>query len=194
MYRHYNQRFERHVAIIHPGEYLATQDDIVISTVLGSCVAVALHDPTTRTSGMNHFMLPGELDTRDFYADESGRYGMFAMELLINDMLKAGARKDRLVAKVFGGGHVLSTSAGNIPDSNIAFAMEFLETERIPVESSNVGGTEARKIFLFVTSNRVLLKRFGGQKAAPVEREETRYLTRIKKRDTKPADDGVTFF
>ena len=194
MYRHYNRRFEREVAIIHPGEYLATREDIVISTVLGSCIAVALHDATAGLGGLNHFMLPGELHSSDFYREDSARYGMYAMELLINDMLKAGAKKDRLIAKVFGGGHVLNTTQGNIPDSNIAFAMEFLATEKITIESSNVGGTDARKIFFFVRDARVLLKRFGGQKIAPVEREEKAYLSRISRpQPQRPAPD-VTIF
>lgn len=195
MYRHFNRRFERDVAIIHPGEYFATTEDIVISTVLGSCVAVALHDPVLKLGGLNHFMLPGELRDSNFYADESGRYGMYAMELLINEMMKAGAQKRRLVAKVFGGGHVLNTAQANIPDSNIKFALEFLETEGIPIASQNVGGTDARKIFFFVTSARVLLKRFGGQKAAPVEREEEAYLDRLSRtRKTATPDTNVTFF
>lgn len=194
MYKHFNTRFDREVAIIHPGEYLATGEDIVISTVLGSCIAVALHDGAAGLGGLNHFMLPGELHSNNFFAEESGRYGMYAMELLINDLLKAGARKNRLVAKVFGGGHVLSTSAGNIPDSNITFAMEFLETERIPIASNDVGGTEARKIFFFVKTARVLLKRFGGQKAAPVQREETAYLSRIANRQRRKPEPDVTIF
>jgi chemotaxis protein CheD len=194
MYTHYNGRFERDVTILHPGEYLATAEDIIISTVLGSCVAVALHDASTGIGGLNHFMLPGELHSRQFYAEESGRYGMYAMELLINEMLKQGARRERITAKVFGGGHVLSGGAANIPDSNITFAMEFLETERIPVVSSDVGGTDARKVLFFVSTARVLLKRFGGQKTAPVQREERAYLSRISSRKQAPKDSDVTFF
>lgn len=194
MYTHYNARFGRNITIIHPGEYLATREDIIISTVLGSCIAVALHDPSTGMGGLNHFMLPGELHSRQFFAEESGRYGMYAMELLINDMLKNGARRDKLTAKVFGGGHVLSGGTGNIPDSNITFAMEFLETERIPIISSDVGGTDARKVLFFVSTARVLMKRFGGQKAAPVEREEQAYLSRISSRKQTKKDSDVTFF
>lgn len=194
MYTHYNGRFERNVTILHPGEYYATGEDIIISTVLGSCIAVALYDPTTEMGGLNHFMLPGELHSRQFFAEESGRYGMYAMELLINAMLKNGARRDKLTAKVFGGGHVLSGGAGNIPESNITFAMEFLETERIPVISSDVGGTDARKVLFFASTARVLLKRFGGQKAAPVQREERAYLSRISSQKKAKKDTDVTYF
>lgn len=119
---------------------------------------------------------------------------MFAMELLINSILKQGGDKRRLKAKVFGGGHVLDTSQGNIPDSNIEFALTFLETEQIPIVASNVGGTQARKVLFFPESSRVLLKRFGGKTILPVEREEEAYLSRIqrKRRDEKTPD--VTFF
>lgn len=195
MHRHFDRKFDRDVAVIHPGEYLATDEDIIISTVLGSCIAVALYDPTRHIGGLNHFMLPGELHNQNVLLDDSGRYGMFAMELLINDLLKQGSNKRNLIAKVFGGGHVLNTAVGKIPEGNITFAMEFLETENIPIASSDVGGTDARKIFFFVKTSRVLLKRFGGQKAAPIEREEKAYLSRIKKpvQPAAPADD-VTFF
>lgn len=193
MYSHYDRRFERQVSIIHPGEYFSSDEDIIISTILGSCIAVAMYDPNLHLGGLNHFMLPGELHGRAFYQEESGRYGMFAMELLINDLIKKGARRDKLVAKVFGGGHVLSsTTSGSIPDSNIRFALDFLETERITIVSQDVGGTEARKVMFFPRTARVLLKRFGGKYIKPVEREETAYLARIRKKKQETPD--VTLF
>jgi chemotaxis protein CheD len=194
MHRHFDRKFDRDVAVIHPGEYLATNEDIIISTVLGSCVAVALYDPTRHRGGLNHFMLPGEVHNQNVLLDESGRYGMFAMELLINELLKQGSQKRNLIAKVFGGGHVLNTAVGRIPEGNIRFAMEFLDTENIPIASSDVGGTDARKIFFFVRTSRVLLKRFGGQKAAPIQREERAYLSRIKKPQQPTPSDDVTIF
>ena len=191
MYHHYNRTYERDVTILHPGEYYATRDRIIISTVLGSCVAVAMYDPIERIGGLNHFMLPGELRSHDYFTEESGRYGMYAMELLINSIFKQGGDKRRIKAKVFGGGQVLDAGSGNIPDSNIKFAFEFLETEQIPIVSSNVGGNRARKVLFFPDSSRVLLKRFGGKTATPIEREEEAYLSRIRRR---PAAQDVTFF
>lgn len=195
MYTHYDSRFERQVSIIHPGEYFSSDEDIIISTILGSCIAVALYDPEHRQGGLNHFMLPGELHGRQFFLEESGRYGMFAMELLINDLLKKGARRSSLTAKVFGGGHVLhTTSSGSIPDSNIRFALDFLETEKIPIVGQDVGGTQARKVLFFPRTSQILLKRFGGKSIAPVEREEEAYLARIRRKNReKPAAD-VTLF
>ncbi len=191
--RHHNQRFQKDVAVLHPGEYFSTDEDIIISTVLGSCIAVALYDPVVNLGGLNHFMLPGELHSRRFFAEESGRYGMFAMELLINDMLKAGARKNRLVAKVFGGGHVLDNTSGRIPESNILFARDFLETEAIPILSHDVGGTSARKILFFAATARVLVKRFAGRSAVSVEREEQKYFSKIKKRKTNDPNEPLFF-
>lgn len=195
MYTHFDRRFNRMMSIIHPGEFYSSNEKIIISTILGSCVAVALFDPVTRRSGLNHFMLPGSFQSKNLFQEESGRYGMYAMELLINDMLKQGARRDRLQAKVFGGGHVLhQTSTGSIPESNVRFALAFLETEQIPILTQDLGGTEARKILLFPENFRVLLKRFGGQKTKPVEREEEAYLTRIQARKKKTEEPDVTFF
>jgi len=195
VYRHYSNKFEREIVIIHPGEYFASKDDLIISTVLGSCVAVAFYDRSSGIGGLNHFMLAGDNNSGSIMS-ETGRYGMHAMELVINAMLKLGARRNSLRAKVFGGAHVLRTSPdgeATIPRSNVAFAMNYLETENIEIESSDVGGTTGRKILFFPASTRVLLKRITGTLITDVEREEKQYLEQIKK-PKKPAGDEVTLF
>ncbi len=195
MNRHFDRKFGRPVAVIHPGEYLATDKDIIICTVLGSCVAVALFDPLHRRGGLNHFMLPGEVDRRNLFVDDSGRYGMYAMEVLINELMKRGSNKENLVAKVFGGAHMLPTAKGNIPESNITFAFEYLETENIPIATSDVGGNDARKIYFFPTTSRILLKRFGGHFATPVEKDEEEYLRALKKPNQRQKQDkDITLF
>jgi len=196
VYQHYNGKFGKQVYIIHPGEYYASADSILISTVLGSCVAVALYDPYTHLGGLNHFMLPGSLDNKSFMMSETGKYGMFAMELLINELIKRGARKERLRAKVFGGGHVLQNEVGRdggVPRSNITFAFEYLDTERIPIETSDVGGTVGRKIFLDPQTFRVMLKRITGRLIVDVEKEEEEYLESLRRTRKKPKGD-VTLF
>lgn len=196
MYRHFNNRFAKEVAFLHPGEYFATGDDILISTVLGSCIAVALHDRRNAIGGLNHFMLPGSVGRNgNVVASETGKYGMYAMELLINQMMKMGTRRSDLVAKVFGGGHVLRSSVpggGTVPQSNIKFAFEYLALEKIPVESSDVGGTVARKVFLFPRTFRVLMKRVTGNLIVDVEREEEQYLEKIQRESKKSGE--VTLF
>jgi chemotaxis protein CheD len=196
MYRHFNTHFQSDVTTIHPGEYHASAEDGIIATVLGSCVAVALYDPVHRFGGLNHFMLPGHLKDRErYYLTNAGKYGMFAMELLINEMLKMGTRRKDLIAKVFGGASVLNrqgTFSSTIPEDNIRFAQSFLETEGIPVVAQDVGGRIARKIFYFPTTSRVLLKRISGTLIRPVEQQEEQYLETIRE---KAEDQGaVTFF
>jgi chemotaxis protein CheD len=195
MYDHRFSPFSQPVTIIHPGEYLATEDDIIIATVLGSCISVALRDEDRRVGGLNHFMLPGESYSRTHFESQSAKYGMYAMELLINDLLKLGCRKNRLRAKVFGGASVLGSGAGRInkvPVSNIEFAFDFLKAEGIPVDKSDTGGHSPRKILFFVRDGKVLLKRITGTLAAAVNMEEKDYLERIKQREAQMGD--VTLF
>lgn len=199
MYRHFDSRYQKEILIIHPGEYHTTNADVIISTVLGSCVSVALHDPAASVGGLNHFMLTGSTQLNsNILMEENARYGIFAMEILVNEILKLGAKRSSLIAKVFGGGHVLhGPTTNNIPDANIKFALEYLELERIPITSHDVGGTEARKILFFPRTARVLLKRFAGSSAKPVEREEMSYLERLRREREKKAAAAaadVTFF
>jgi chemotaxis protein CheD len=198
MYTHFNARLNSIVSTIHPGEYYATKDDIIIGTVLGSCIAVALYDGKNRFGGLNHFMLPGTLNPENFYISNSGKYGMYAMELLINSMIKLGSRKQDLTAKVFGGGSVLHKSTGfsnRIPENNIEFAFSYLKTEAIPVKSSDVGGVQARKIFFYPKTSKILLKRIGGKLITVVEKEEQVYYRKVKEEvEKKLKSDTITFF
>jgi chemotaxis protein CheD len=182
LFRHSISQFEQELITIHPGEFFATKDDTIISTVLGSCIAVGLFDAQARAGGLNHFMLPEESGKIDLIRSPNAKYGMYAMELLINDLMKLGAKKSSLSAKVFGGGSVLHFSGGSgskIPANNIDFAFEYLRKEGIPVIASDVGGLEPRKIFFFAQSGKVLLKRIAGTVADLAEREEERYLSDI---------------
>ena len=191
MFHHRVTQFEQEVVTIHPGEYYSTGEDTIISTVLGSCVAVAIFDPAKAVGGLNHFMLPGELASgkpaaEELAANPNAKYGMFAMELLINDLMKMGLSKSSMRAKVFGGGAVLRFTDGStssIPVSNVEFAFEYLREERIPVLASDVGGHDPRKIFFYARTGKVLLKRIAGNLAELVEREEERYLSSIRGRE-----------
>lgn len=135
----------RRIAIVQ-GEY-AVEDkpDTMITTLLGSCVAVCLYDPVAHIGGMNHFLL-GEPDpNHQVRAEDMHRYGVHAMELLINDMMRRGAVRDRLRAHVYGGGKIIA-ALGNIGEANSDFALRFLRTEGIPVGRSETGGTWPRKV------------------------------------------------
>ncbi len=181
MFKHKLSHFEQDIITIHPGEYYISDVDVVIATVLGSCISVSLWDQKLKQGGINHFMLPGDLDNPDVVLSHNAKYGMFAMELLYNELFKKHSRKQDIVAKVFGGASVLRLANGSsrIPKANIDFAMAYLETERIPVVANDTGGILPRKIFFFAKTGKVLLKRISGTMASTVEREEEAYLDKI---------------
>ncbi len=128
---------------------------MVIMTVLGSCIAACLWDSRARVGGMNHFMLPdGDL------ADASGRYGSYAMELLINEMLKLGARRETMQAKIFGGAQVMANfTTMNVGERNTNFVLNYLQTERIPIVSDDVLDIYPRKVVFFPITGKAMVKR-----------------------------------
>jgi chemotaxis protein CheD len=152
----YDAHFKTEAVKILPGEYFVYNEDVLIMTTLGSCIAACLWDRNARVGGMNHFMLP---DAGEGGAD-SGRYGSYAMELLINEMMKKGASRMTLEAKVFGGGAVISgMSSINVGERNTAFVMDYLKTERIPVVSKDVLEIYPRKVCFFPASGKAMVKR-----------------------------------
>ncbi len=168
-----------HAVKILPGEYYVTNRDMLIVTVLGSCVAACIRDPLFNVAGMNHFMLP-EGPADGGIASASARYGSFAMELLINQLLKLGARRNALEAKVFGGGNVLrALSAGNVAERNAQFVIAYLETEKIPVVARDLGGTQPRKVYQFVKDGRVRVKRLGTLANDTIFERERDYRSRL---------------
>ncbi len=188
MYRFYSQKFKKTVIMLMPGEYFATQNGEVLYTVVGSCIAACIYDKERKVAGMNHFLLPGMVRPDEMLSCELGRYGMFAMELLIGELIKLGARREGLQAKLFGGGNVLKfrSSDGNITGSNIRFAKKFLELEGIPTVKESLGGNGGRKILFFSDSDRVLLKRFDIQREPRFFQDEQAYKKRIfQKRSEK---------
>ena len=135
------------------GEHAVSGDpDTVLTTVLGSCVAACLHDPVRGVGGMNHFLLADGGDG-EIVADEAMRYGAYAMEILINDLMKRGARRERLEAKLFGGAKMIET-LHDVGSSNAAFAQRFLEDEGIPIVSASLGGRRARRVEFWPASGR----------------------------------------
>ncbi|NOZ56747.1 MAG: chemoreceptor glutamine deamidase CheD [Calditrichaeota bacterium] len=185
MQRRHNEHFKRDVVDIVAGEYYVSRDAEIVTTLLGSCVATCLFDPEVGVGGMNHFMLPGQLQPGPIFASEAGRYGMFAMERLINELLKMGARREKLVAKVFGGANLLGgqNDASRVPEQNVLFTLEYLQLENIPVLISDVGGTVGRRIYMFTDSGRVLLKRLGGKPVRTVARREVAYQKNLRERE-----------
>ena len=194
MFRHSISQFEQELITLHPGEYFATREDTILATVLGSCVAVGLFDAEAGAGGLNHFMLPGDFRQNGMARSPNAKYGMYAMELLINELFKLGARRPSLKAKVFGGGAVLGFEGGGgsrIPGDNIEFAFEYLAKEGIPVLASDVGGKAPRKIFFFARTGKVLLKKMAGAIGAIARKDDERYLCELKSR---PLEGPITLF
>lgn len=190
---YFDRSLRCHAAKVMPGEYLVTGDEIALCTLLGSCVSACIRDPLRRIGGMNHFLLPGD-PGEPLAADGDcapGRYGVFAMELLINALLKRGARRESLEAKVFGGGQVMrSVSAVGVGARNAEFVASFLRAEGIPLLSSDLHGECARQVVFFPLSGRVLCRQL--QRVRPaVLADEDRYRAALAMR---PPAGEVEFF
>lgn len=148
-------RFQYDAVKVLPGEYFVSSVDLMIMTVLGSCIAACIWDGRVRAGGMNHFMLP-EGDG----LEGGGRYGSYAMELLINKLLKSGARRENMQAKIFGGAQVMAGfTSMNVGERNTRFVLDYLATERIPVVSQDVLDIHPRKVCFFPVTGKALVKR-----------------------------------
>lgn len=170
-----------------PSDYVVTDRPVAIVTLLGSCVAACLYDTGLAVGGMNHFMLPDSGDA----GDVSARYGANAMELLINGLLKRGARRSRLQAKVFGGGNVLRGFQDPIGTRNAEFVLDYLDAEQIPLVAQDLGDIFPRKVCFFAQSGRTLVRRLPAtreREVADVERDYRSRLTGV------PTSGGVELF
>lgn len=180
---------------IHIGEYYASREPAVISTVLGPCVAVCLYDKTTKTGGMNHILMPGDgRNSAGKPGKMESRYAMNAMELLINRMMHLGADRYSLSAKIFGGASILSAIS---PDfsmgmKNVESVVNFLITENIPIKNYNFGGNDSRRIYYHTDTDIVLLKRI---KAKEVFKEFADLKTRSTEIEQKiRKTSGIIYF
>jgi len=154
---YYDRNFDIQAAKILPGEYYVTGRDMLIVTVLGSCVSACIRDPINKIGGMNHFMLPEHGGDPDSPLSTSARYGAYAMEVLINNLLKMGAYRPHLEAKVFGAGRVLR-GVTDVGKRNAHFAMDYLQRENIRIISRDVGDIYPRKVYFFPHTGKVLVK------------------------------------
>ncbi|OLP42833.1 chemoreceptor glutamine deamidase CheD [Rhizobium oryziradicis] len=182
-----NEAAARRVHIIQ-GEYKVISDpDVVLSTILGSCVAACLRDPVAGVGGMNHFLLPGSANP-GMGGGDATRYGVHLMELLINGLLKKGAKRERIEAKVFGGAKTIATFS-NVGEQNAAFAMQFLRDEGIKVVGSSTGGEHGRKLEFWPVSGRA--------RQYPLTGAETQKTVAQEQRPApvqKPVESSIEFF
>ena len=161
-HHYFDREFDISAVKLLPGEYFVTTQDMVLTTVLGSCVSACVRDSTAGVGGMNHFMLPEDADPspRSATAAAAMRYGAYAMEMLLNELFKAGARRERLEAKVFGGGAVLANMTTlNIGDRNADFVLRYLYMEQVRVTAQDLRGKYPRRINYFPVTGRVALRK-----------------------------------
>lgn len=194
--RYFDAALQTDAIRLLPAEYRVSDQPLALVTLLGSCVAACLYDPLLRIGGMNHFMLPdGGLPDGglpDGVADAgSARYGAHAMELLVNDLLKRGARRPRLLAKVFGGGNVLRGFQDPIGSRNAQFVLDYLSAERIPVVAQDLGDIHPRKVAFFVQTGRTLVRRLPATRERELADVERAYRERLAR---APASGSVELF
>jgi chemotaxis protein CheD len=176
---YWDAHFRNDAVKVLPGEYFVYDEDLLITTTLGSCIAACLWDRERRIGGMNHFMLPEG-------SGDSGRYGSYAMELLINELMKRGASRMTLEAKVFGGGAVIAgMNTINVGERNTKFVIDYLQTERIPIVSRDVLEIFPRKVCFLPASGKAMVKRL-----APTHAEAFVAQDRAAAQKAVPATTG----
>ena len=192
--RHYFDReFGLAAVKLLPGEYYVTSDDMVLTTVLGSCVSACLRDSVSGIGGMNHFMLPDAAAPLSFDATAAMRYGAHAMQVLLSEVLRAGARRERLEAKVFGGGAVLAgMTLLNIGERNADYVLRYLLAERIRIAAQDLRGKLPRRINFFPFSGRVMVRKLHQQDdALLVQREEQALASALLRQQEMGRSDGL---
>jgi chemotaxis protein CheD len=177
---YFDREHNAEAAKILPGEYFATGRDMVLVTVLGSCVCACIRDRVSKIGGMNHFMLPDSGQDKNNPLGESARYGVYAMEILINQLLKMGAKRSNLEAKVFGGASVLrGFTVNNVGERNAEFVMQFLKTEKIPVVAQDMLDIYPRKVYFFPATGRVRVKNLKQVHNDTIINREAEYNSRL---------------
>jgi len=178
---YYDRTFDCDAAKILPGEYYFTNKDMLIVTVLGSCVSACIRDRISGVGGMNHFMLPDGGENSDNPVSASMRYGTYAMEVLINELQKAGAKRENLEAKVFGGGNVLrGFTTINVGERNAKFVLDYLRTEKMRVVAEDLNDIFPRKVYFFPKTGKVLVKKLKVEHNDTLKRRELDYASRLK--------------
>jgi chemotaxis protein CheD len=188
-----DHRFPHEVAAILPGEFFVSAEPMIVYTVLGSCVSACIRDPLAGVGGMNHFMLPKPKEAGTDSWGESTRYGSYAMESLINEILKRGGVKSRLEVKLFGAGRIYE---GNIDVGarNAEWVLEYIKTEGLIACKTDLGDVLPRKIYYFTESGRVLMKKIEKVKNDTIATREREYASRIQEKKQVVAEEDVTLF
>jgi len=188
--RYWDKTHDCVAAKILPGEYYVSVTNELITTVLGSCISVCIRDPKNGIGGMNHFMLPTDKNVNEDILSDAARYGNYAMEHLINDIIHYGGERRNLEFKVFGGGKVLDMKM-DIGKKNIEFVFDYLKTESFSVMSEDVGDVYPRKVIYFPMTGVARIKKLKKLHNQTIISRENQYLDEIKK---KPVSGEIELF
>jgi chemotaxis protein CheD len=189
--RYRDPHFDAIAVKVLPGEHYVTEAaDEMIVTILGSCVAACIRDPVARVGGMNHFMLPENETGAWSGVSSSLRYGNFAMERLVNDILKRGGRRSRLEIKVFGGANVLSIAA-TVGRRNCEFIEAYLAAEGLPIAARHLYGEHPRRVHYFPQTGKAFVLELRRQKDIEGMGVEQTYRETLK---TEPVTGSIELF
>lgn len=193
--RYWDHQHQLVAAKIHPGEYYVTKENELITTVLGSCISACIRDKETGVGGMNHFMLPETSeqqlsDSEKSVVGNATRYGNYAMEHLINDILAHGGRRNNLEVKLFGGGKIIPT-LGDVGLNNINFVLDYIKTEQLNLIAENLGDIYPRKVIFFPLTGKVRMKKIKDLHNETIASREKRYRHEIK---DAPVESKIELF
>jgi len=191
--RAWNDSYDAYAARLMPGEYYVTLHDEGVYTTLGSCISACIRDRVAGIGGMNHFMLPASADMNGWKSaglSVINRYGNFAMEHLINDILKNGGKRQNLEVKVFGGGRIIANMT-DVGMRNINFVRDYIQTEGLKIVSEDVGDVYPRMVVYFPATGKVRVKRLRSMHNNIIIEEEFKYLNTI---ETKPVSGDIELF
>ena len=191
--RNWNNTYGAYAARLLPGEYYVTINDEGVYTTLGSCISACIRDRVTGVGGMNHFMLPASADAdgwRSTSLSAATRYGNFAMEHLINVILKNGGQRQNLEVKLFGGGRILQNMT-DVGMRNIIFVRDYIETEGLRVVAEDVGDIYPRMVVYFPATGKVRVKRLRSLHNNTIAEEEIRYISTV---ESKPVGGDIELF
>lgn len=187
-----DSRFPYEIATILPGEFFVSSDPMIVYTVLGSCVAACIRDPIAGVGGMNHFMLPKPRETGNDSWALSTRYGSYAMESLINDILKCGGSKSRLEIKLFGAGRIHDANI-DVGARNAEWVLDYLQAEGLTACKTDLGDVFPRRIYYFTESGRVLMKKIEPMKDRTIAERDNEDAARMQSKEQVPTEDVILF-
>jgi chemotaxis protein CheD len=192
--RFYDSASSSWLVKVYPGEfYVTSKPDETLVTVLGSCVSACIRDPKTGFGGMNHFMLAEDQDGKWGAEVMSTRYGNYAMEKLINELVKAGCPRERMEIKVFGGGNVIESRQA-VGTKNAEFVLRYLSDEGLKCTAQDLGGDFPRRIQYSPVTGKVVRKLLGRTDATPIMHDESEYMRNLTSQPTHGRAGEITLF